>query len=103
MTEAVATLARAKAQLASDEDAQSSAVSAAATSSSGGGKQTQKPRSSKPSTPSTPSKPDPALQQALAELASRAEGRDRRPVGRLGGDHRGEAGAVRADPGLPGR
>ena len=70
VTEAVATLARAKAQLASDEDAQSSAVSAAATSPSGGGKQTQKPRSSKPSTPSTPAKPDPALQQALAELAT---------------------------------
>ena len=70
VTEAVATLARAKAQLASDEDAQSSAVSAAATTPTGGGKQTQKPRSSKPSTPSTPAKPDPALQQALAEITT---------------------------------
>ena len=77
VTSAEATLARAKAQLASDEDAQASAVTDAATKAAGGGGPTgQKPQSppqnkpSTPSTPSTPAKPDPALQQALAELAT---------------------------------
>ena len=70
VTAAVATLARAKAQLASDEDAQSSAVSSAVTPSRSSSA-TQKPRSSKPSNPNAPTtKPDPALQQALAELAT---------------------------------
>jgi HlyD family secretion protein len=66
VTSAEATLARAKAQLASDEEAQASAVTTAATK-----PRVQKPRGLvQPTKPSTPSKPDPALQQALAEVAA---------------------------------
>jgi HlyD family secretion protein len=72
VTEAVATLAKAKAQLADDEDAQATAVTAAASGSSGGANATKKPYTSAPAThaaPSKPSKPDPALQQALAQIS----------------------------------
>jgi HlyD family secretion protein len=74
VTSAEATLARAKAQLVSDEDAQASAVTEAATNAAGGvgptGQKPQSPPQNKPSAPSTPAQPDPALQQTLAELAT---------------------------------
>jgi HlyD family secretion protein len=74
VTIAEASLARAKAQLASDEDAQASAVTDAATNAADGGGPTgqkpQSPQQNKPSPPSTPAKPDPALQQALGELST---------------------------------
>ncbi len=65
VTSAESTLARARAQLAADEDAQDAAVATAAKP------RVQKPRGlTQPSKPATPAKPDPALQQALAEVAA---------------------------------
>ena len=77
VTSAVATLARAEAQLASDEDAQAAAVTAV-TASTTSTKTSAKPRSSPPSStgssPASPSAPaatlDPALQQLLTRLTT---------------------------------